>query len=462
MALLAFGDFVLDTAEKRVLRGEQPIDLVGMPLALLSYFVEHAADGRVVTKNELRARVWDCHVEDVTIRSSLSSLRDALGDSVRSPRYLQTHGKEGWRLLVPVQRQFDSANKARPPAPGGAYDPACYVPRPSEEHVLLSCLQTPGRPAVVFGPPGSGKRTLIERTLERAASHHESPPLGRIVRTSVRPATGETSLDPFLKELGRLLLEASGKTEEDAQKILEGVWSRPILAKQRFRELVLQHILVSRSPGPSVALVFCDVDRVAACPYQEDFFNMLRGWQDDRFLAPVRLVLETLIPPRLFPLGSQSPLWTKVQRIDVSFITDKQLAQLAELHGLEPSAPACARLGELVGWNFLLARVALFHAAVNGLLLDAVLTGCKPAVRAFGGFTDHLEDLSHSLDRLDASGASAQPIGTLLHEATKGVSLPLQTAWSLLQKGVLAETETRNRYRLRCPLYADFFGSPQP
>ena len=49
------------------------IDLSGQRLCLL------AADGRVVTKEELRKQIWRCKVEDVTIRSSISGIREALG-----------------------------------------------------------------------------------------------------------------------------------------------------------------------------------------------------------------------------------------------------------------------------------------------------------------------------------------------------------------------------------------------
>lgn len=466
MTLLAFGDYVLDTAERRLLRETHPVEIAGMPLAVLCHFLEHAADGRVVTKAELRAQVWRCKVEDVTIRSSLSSVREALGDAVSSPRYLQTHGKEGWRLLTPVRPQLAAPGRVLPPAPGGTYDPACYVPRPVEERILLSCLQTAGRPAVVFGPPGAGKRTLIERTLERATSPTEGVPLGRILRINLRPIAepSPASLDVFLKELGRLSLEAAGHPEDEARRVVESLWTRPILAKQKLRELVLQYVLAPRAPGSQtspVALVLCEVDRLASCPFQDDVFNMLRAWQEDRLLSSVRTVLETVLPPRLFPLGAQSPLWTKAQRIDVSCVTAPQLAQLADLHGVEAPLPVCEQLGALVGWNLYLGRVAIFHAAVQGLPLEAVLRFDSSDPLRFGAFADALEDLSHALERLEASGA-CPPLGPLLHAALQGVPLAPEIAWRLLQKGVFAETETRGRYRLRCSLYAQYFGNRTP
>ena len=461
MALFAFGDFVLDTAEKRVLRDNRPIEIAGQPLAVLCYFIEHAADGRVVTKDELRTQIWGCKVEDVTIRSSLSGLREALGDAGNRPRYLQTHGKEGWRLLLPVFPQSGRTRSIMPPAPGGAYDPAYSVQR-SEEEKTVGALRSSGLTVVIFGPPGSGKRTLIERTLERAAQ--ESPALiGRTLHVSVRSAVEPpaASLDALLREIGRLLLQASGRPEKESLRMLDSFWSPPILAKEKLRELMMHLLSAQSSPSPGLptVLVLYDVERLASCPFQDDVFSMLRAWQEDRFLESLRLVLETTIPPRLFPLGGNSPLWTKVNRIDVSRIKLKQLTQLADLHGVQFSQSACERLGELVGWNVYLCRVALFHAAVHRMPLDGVLVQYQPKQQEYGAFTDHLEDLSHELDRLDATGVFPKPIGLLLKEAADGVSLPIETAWRLMRKGVVAETETRNRYRILRPLYADFFNS---
>ena len=460
MALLTFGDFVLDTASKRVLRHHRRVGLTGMPLAVLCYFVEHAADGRVVTRDELRKQLWRCKVENGTIRSSISSLREALGDLVARPRYLETQGKAGWRLLRPVSRLPRHSRIVLPPAPGGAYDAAYYVSRPAEEKVLSSCMQAPGRAAVVFGPPGSGKRLLIERTIEKALQD-EIKPLGRALRVRV-PSAAEPSadsLDGLLKELGRLLLQASGQPDEDSRRTLEGFWSPPIPAQGKLRELVL-HLLSQGAPSAKAqptALVLYEADGLASCRFQADVFNMLRAWQEDPFLNSLRLLIETRLLPRLFPTGGQSSLWTRVHRVDVSRIQWEQLARLAELHHVASSKLDCERLGELVGWNVYLCRVALFHAAVHGLSLGAVLAAYQPEQRAFGAFADHLEDLSQDLERFDASGALSKPIGLLLKEAADGVPLPNETAWRLMRKGVIAATETRGCFRIRCPLYTDFF-----
>jgi len=460
MALYSFGDFLLDTTQKRVLRDNRPVGISGMPLAMLCYFVEHAADGRLVTRAELRKHLWGCKIEDVTIRSNLSVLRGALGDPVHSPRYLETHGKEGWRLMRPATRLTTGPRCHLPPAPGSAYDPACYVPRPAEEQVLLSCLRKPGRPAVVFGPSGSGKRLLVEHTLAQAMQGDEAP-IGRALRVCVSAAVEAQSgsLDAFFRELGRLLLVASGQPEEEARKRVDLFWSAVIEAPQKLRELVL-HLLTAGpagAPSRATALVLHDVDCLAGLSIRDEVFNMLRAWQVDPFLASLRLILETSLPPRQFPPSGPSSLWSRAHRLDVSRINLEQLTRLAELHAVYSSAGDRQALGELVGWNIYLCRLALFHAAVHETSLASVLAAYQPTQQAFGPFADHLEDLCYELEPLDAAGAFDKPLGLCLKELADGAPLPPDAASRLLRKGLITETETRGCFRSRCPLYADYF-----
>ena len=461
MALYSFGDFLLDTAQKRVLRDNRPIGISGMPLAMLCYFVEHAADGRLVTRAELRKHLWGCKIEDVTIRSNLSVLREALGDPVTSPRYLQTHGKEGWRLMRPATRLTTGPRSQLPPAPGSAYDPACYVPRPTEEQVLLSCLRKPGRPAVVFGPSGSGKRLLMEHTLDQAMQGEDAP-IGCVLRVRVSAAVEAqpNSLDEFLKELGRLLLVASGHPEKEASKRLDAFWESAIQAPQKLRELVLHLLTAARSSVSHVrptALMLCDADSLARRPLRDDVFNMLRAWQEDPFLDSLRLIIETSLPPRHFPLSGSSSLWSKAHRIDVSRINPEQLARLAELHAVYASAADREALGELVGWNVYLCRLALFHAAVKGDSLAVTLSAYQPKQHAFGPFADHLEDLHDEVEQIEAAGAFPKPLSISLKELADGVPLSQDTAGRLLRRGLITETGTRGCFRSRCPLYADYF-----
>src|SRR4029450_3201532 len=95
---LTFGSFCLDVTHGRLWRGEQAIALRPRSVAVLQYLVEHP--GRLLTKAELRQRVWaGTHVTDIVLRVSIWEIRAALGDSATTPHYVETVGQEGYRFI---------------------------------------------------------------------------------------------------------------------------------------------------------------------------------------------------------------------------------------------------------------------------------------------------------------------------------------------------------------------------
>ena len=58
---------------------------------------------RVVPKQELAARVWpDAFTSDTVIESTIKAVRQSLGDSGRTQRYIQTLRGYGYRVVVEV------------------------------------------------------------------------------------------------------------------------------------------------------------------------------------------------------------------------------------------------------------------------------------------------------------------------------------------------------------------------
>jgi serine/threonine protein kinase/tetratricopeptide (TPR) repeat protein len=60
-------------------------------------------EGRIVTREEIRGRLWpnDTVVDfDRSINATVKALRRALGDSADNPRYIETVGRRGYRLMV--------------------------------------------------------------------------------------------------------------------------------------------------------------------------------------------------------------------------------------------------------------------------------------------------------------------------------------------------------------------------
>ena len=70
-------------------------------MSVLSHLV--ARHGQVVSRQELLEAVWDGDTSgDESLTQAISGLRRALGDSTRSPRYIQTIPKAGYRFIADI------------------------------------------------------------------------------------------------------------------------------------------------------------------------------------------------------------------------------------------------------------------------------------------------------------------------------------------------------------------------
>jgi TolB-like protein/DNA-binding winged helix-turn-helix (wHTH) protein/Tfp pilus assembly protein PilF len=80
------------------------VRLQEQPFRVLAALLE--ASGEVVTREELRSRLWpaDTFVDfDHRLAASISKLRDALKDSAENPRFVETIGRRGYRFMIPVE-----------------------------------------------------------------------------------------------------------------------------------------------------------------------------------------------------------------------------------------------------------------------------------------------------------------------------------------------------------------------
>src|ERR687887_2608572 len=92
--VLTRGDIELDPARHEARRRGKPIELQGKEFALLRVLLE--AEGRVVSGEELLARVWDENVDPFTsiVRVVVMTLRRKLGD----PPLIETIAGVGYRI----------------------------------------------------------------------------------------------------------------------------------------------------------------------------------------------------------------------------------------------------------------------------------------------------------------------------------------------------------------------------
>ena len=141
-----FGDFELDLKAGEVCKGTGKILLQEQPFQILQMLVENR--GEVVARDEIKKRLWpnDTVVEfDHSIHTAVKKLRQALGDSAETPRYIETVARRGYRLLVPVERIEASLVDPQTPAsttpsPGAAATGSYLTGRKVSHYRLLDVL----------------------------------------------------------------------------------------------------------------------------------------------------------------------------------------------------------------------------------------------------------------------------------------------------------------------------------
>jgi Tol biopolymer transport system component/DNA-binding winged helix-turn-helix (wHTH) protein len=98
-----FGLFELDSNAGELRRNGVRVKLQEQPLQILVQLLEKP--GEVITRDELRSRLWgsDTFVDfDHSLNAAIRRLRDALGDSAENPRFVETIARRGYRFLAPV------------------------------------------------------------------------------------------------------------------------------------------------------------------------------------------------------------------------------------------------------------------------------------------------------------------------------------------------------------------------
>jgi len=99
-----FGVFELDLQSAELRKQGVKVKLQEQPLKVLQVLLENP--GQIVSREELRQRVWPANtfVEfDQGLYSAMTRLRDALGDSSDSPRFIETIARRGYRFVAPVK-----------------------------------------------------------------------------------------------------------------------------------------------------------------------------------------------------------------------------------------------------------------------------------------------------------------------------------------------------------------------
>ncbi|WP_343027268.1 winged helix-turn-helix domain-containing protein [Massilia sp. MP_M2] len=188
------GDWMIDVAAHRIVRGDDVIALEPRPMAVLAELCRRCGD--VVTADALLDACWPGQVQgDNQVHKVIAGLRRALQDAASSPRYIETIRKQGYRLIAPIRVLSDEgprslcgawrgASPFRGLEPFGTEHAAVYFGRDDavrQLHRRLAEQQARGHGLVVLlGPSGSGKTSLVRAGLIPAMLAGSAPGDARV------------------------------------------------------------------------------------------------------------------------------------------------------------------------------------------------------------------------------------------------------------------------------------------
>jgi len=136
--VLRFDSFELDVRAGELRKAGVRLRLQGQPIQVLVALLNSA--GELVTREELQAQVWPAETFvdfDHGLHNSIARIREALGDSAGTPRYIETLPRRGYRFIGPVERVA-----VEEPLPPAHTEPSPTEPSPS-------------------GPPPSGEAPVV-------------------------------------------------------------------------------------------------------------------------------------------------------------------------------------------------------------------------------------------------------------------------------------------------------------
>ena len=129
-----FGVFEADLRCGELHKQGIKIKLHDQPFQVLAMLLERP--GELVTREQLYQKLWaaDTFVDfDVGLNSAIKRLRDALGDSAESPRYIETLPRRGYRFIASVEDAIPAIAPGPQPSIGTRQAEAASVAKPAED-----------------------------------------------------------------------------------------------------------------------------------------------------------------------------------------------------------------------------------------------------------------------------------------------------------------------------------------
>lgn len=165
VARYKFDDFEADLRAAELLRNGSRVKLQMQPFQVLVALLERPKE--VVTREELRQRLWpqDTFVDfDHGLNTAMVKLRDVLGDSASSPKYIETIAKRGYRFLrepeaVPEQAPDIARHAITEAQPKLGPSPIKAGPQTQPANLPPTSAQAVAQPAADSSLPRTNRNT---------------------------------------------------------------------------------------------------------------------------------------------------------------------------------------------------------------------------------------------------------------------------------------------------------------
>jgi TolB-like protein/DNA-binding winged helix-turn-helix (wHTH) protein/Flp pilus assembly protein TadD len=203
--LLSFPPFHLDVDNEQLRRDDTVVPLRHKAFAVLRYLAEHPE--RLVNREELVRAVWDeTKVSEGVLRGCLREIRQALGDSVETPQFIETVGRQGWRFIETVVSSQHSVASSQKSEPASDSQPLTSesIRQETEPTDLYPPIETTSPPVAINGLPqtdGNAEHLPVdtqphgEALNDAAQAKNDTAPLP----TDVQPLEWPSPLQPVNK-----------------------------------------------------------------------------------------------------------------------------------------------------------------------------------------------------------------------------------------------------------------------
>jgi Tol biopolymer transport system component/DNA-binding winged helix-turn-helix (wHTH) protein len=212
--VVTFAEYRLDLTSGELWNGSDRVFVPDQPFRILSILIAHR--GRLVTRDELRRAVWADHTFvdfEHGLNAAVKRLREILGDSASTPRFIETIPRRGYRFIAEVR---DEAAAVVDAMSNQGETAATAVTGPAAQRPHARLQWTTAIVCVVIAGAGSA---LAWRSFRSSNPDRFSG--GRLVRVTT---SSGLNIDPALSPDGALVAYASDRAGANNFDI----WVQPI------------------------------------------------------------------------------------------------------------------------------------------------------------------------------------------------------------------------------------------